>query len=128
GLFGGWRAVFVVFGLLGVGWAVIWYWWFRDEPGEHPAVNAAEHALIAADQAPAAAHEGWPYWRRLFGHRNTLPLCLAYIPNSCAFYFCITWLPTFLKEKHGFTAMSLGFFAGLPLILAVVGDLGGGAA
>ena len=125
----GWRAVFVVFGLLGIVWATAWYRWFRDDPNEHPRANAEERALIAAGRGPAVAeHESATYWRRLFGHRNTLPLCLSYIPNSCAFYFCITWLPTYLKEKHGFSALSLGFFSGLPLILAVVGDLTGGAA
>lgn len=125
----GWRAVFVVFGLAGLGWTAVWWRYFRDDPSEHPAVNAAENALIAAGRLPVVAgHEGWPYWRRLLAHRNTLPLCLAYIPNSCAFYFCITWLPTFLKEKHHFTSISLGFVSGLPLIFAVVGDLFGGAA
>ncbi|HUR59885.1 MAG TPA: MFS transporter [Opitutaceae bacterium] len=125
----GWRGVFIVFGAIGVVWAAVWYGWFRDEPSEHPGVNAAENALILAGRSTGAdEHAGWPYWRRLFGHRNTLPLCLAYIPNSCAFYFCITWLPTYLKEKHGFASLSLGFFAGLPLMTAVFGDLFGGAA
>ena len=31
-----------------------------------------------------------------------------------------------MKEKHGFAALSLGFFAGLPLIVSVLGDLFGG--
>lgn len=125
----GWRGVFVVFGLVGVVWAFVWYRWFRDEPAQHPEVNQAEVALIAAGRVKGEdGHESWAYWKRLFGHRNTLPLCLAYIPNSCAFYFCITWLPTYLREKHGFASVSLGFFAGLPLILAVIGDLFGGAA
>ena len=125
----GWRAVFAAFGGVGVLWAVVWHRRFRDEPTQHPGVNAAEAALISGGRGQAnAAHEGWPYWRRLLTHRNTLPLCLGYIPNSCAFYFCITWLPTYLKEKHGFASLSLGFFAGLPLMVAVVGDLCGGAA
>lgn len=125
----GWRGVFVVFGLLGVAWAAAWYRWFRDEPAEHPGVNAAECALIGAGREPVApGHGSGAYWRRIFAHRNTLPLCLAYIPNSCAFYFCITWLPTYLKEKHGFSALSLGFFSGLPLLVAVAGDLTGGVA
>ena len=128
GIFG-WRPVFVTFGLVGVVWAVVWHRVFRDEPTQHPGVNSAEVALITEGRvASEVQHEGWPYWRRLLGHRNTLPLCLAYIPNSCAFYFCITWLPTFLREKHGFTALSLGFFAGLPLMTAVLGDLFGGMA
>lgn len=125
----GWRAVFLLFGTLGLAWAFIWHHWFRDEPAQHPAANAAEVALIAEGRTRApSAHEGWAYWRRLFAHRNTLPLCLSYIPNSCAFYFCISWLPTYLKEKHHFENISLGFFSGLPLIFAVTGDLFGGAA
>lgn len=122
-----WRAVFVLFGLVGVAWAAVWYRWFRDEPAEHPAVNAAEREKIEAGREIGADHPtGGAYWRRLFGHRNTIPLCLMYVPNSFAFYFCITWLPTFLKEKHGFDTMALGFFSGLPLILSVLGDLFGG--
>lgn len=125
----GWRAVFIAFGLLGLVWSVAWHRWFRDEPSEHPEVNAAENVLITAGRGEGTSHhEGWAYWRRLFAHRNILLLCLAYIPNSCAFYFCITWLPTFLNEKHHFDALALGFFSGLPLMTAVVGDLFGGAA
>jgi ACS family glucarate transporter-like MFS transporter len=124
-----WRAVFVLFGLLGVVWAVAWQRWFRDEPEDHPAVNQAELDKIAQGREPGGGHhEGWAYWRRLLGHRNTLPLCLMYFPNSFAFYFCITWLPTYLREKHGFDSALLGFFAGLPLLLSVVGDLFGGVA
>jgi ACS family glucarate transporter-like MFS transporter len=124
-----WRAVFVVFGLIGVVWAAAWHRWFRDEPEEHAAVNQAELETIARGREPGGVHhEGWAYWRRLFGHRNTLPLCLMYFPNSFAFYFCITWLPTYLKEKHGFDSVQLGFFAGLPLLLSVLGDLFGGVA
>ena len=55
-----------------------------------------------------------------------LVLCVMYFPNSFVFYFCITWLPTYLHEKHGFDAAQLGFLAGLPLILSVLGDLLGG--
>jgi MFS transporter, ACS family, glucarate transporter len=125
----GWRAVFIAFGLIGIVWAVAWHRWFRNDPSEHPAVNPAETAVIVAGRAvPVTTHEGWAYWKRLLGHRNTLALCLSYIPNSCAFYFCITWLPTYLKEKHSFAALSLGFFAGLPLIVSVLGDLFGGVA
>ncbi len=124
-----WRVIFLLFGLLGVAWAALWHWWFRDDPAEHPAVNAAELEHIIAGRGADAAHpRGWAYWRRLLSHPNTLPLCLMYFPNSFAFYFCITWLPAYLKEKHGFDAMSLGFFAGLPLILSVLGDLFGGVA
>jgi MFS transporter, ACS family, glucarate transporter len=124
-----WRTVFLMFGVIGVVWAVTWFRWFRNDPSEHPQVSPAELATIVADRAPVGGHhEGWAYWKRLLSHPNTLPLCAMYFPNSYAFYFCLTWLPTYLKEKHGLDAVQLGLFAGLPLILSVGGDLFGGVA
>lgn len=123
-----WRVIFVVFGLVGFVWAAVWYLWFRDAPAEHARVNQAELALIAAgqDQGASSKEEGLVAWKTLLKSRNMRALCLMYFPNSFAFYFCITWLPTYLKEKHGFDANALGFLAGLPLILSVLGDLLGG--
>ena len=57
-----------------------------------------------------------------------ITLCLMYFPNSFVFYFCITWLPTYLQEKHGLSKSELGLFAGLPLLLSVCADLTGGLA
>ena len=65
-----WRAVFVVFGFLGVAWAIVWHRWFRDDPSEHPSVNAAELDKIRAGREPEGEHpKSWEYWRRLFGHQ-----------------------------------------------------------
>src|SRR5207248_8864841 len=36
----GWRPSFWIFGSLGVFWAVGWWKWFRNDPAQHPAVNA----------------------------------------------------------------------------------------
>src|SRR5205807_3192693 len=38
----GWRGSFLLFGVVGLVWAAIFYWWFRDVPADHPAVNRAE--------------------------------------------------------------------------------------
>jgi MFS family permease len=41
-----WRHTFWIFGVLGVIWCIAFWWWFRDRPDQHPAVNAAELAFI----------------------------------------------------------------------------------
>jgi MFS family permease len=41
-----WRHAFWIFGALGVVWCVVFWWWFRDRPDQHPGVNPAELALI----------------------------------------------------------------------------------
>lgn len=124
-----WRVIFVLFGMVGFVWVAGWYYWYRDDPSEHSGVNELELAAIVAGRRPPADHSArWEYWRRLLVHRNTLPLCLMYVGNSYAFYFCITWLPTYLKEQHGIDKAALGVAAGLPLTMSVMGDLFGGVA
>ena len=56
-----WRAVLVLFGALGFVWIAAWWRCFRDDPAEHPGVNAAELALINADRPSSAARPdyGW---------------------------------------------------------------------
>ncbi len=129
-----WRAIFSVFGLIGLLWAAAWYWWFRDEPSQHAQVNEAELAYILADRQPAAAEAhrresaaGPAFWWRLVTHRNVLGLCLMYLPNSFIVYFCITWFHKYLSEGRCMEGRELAFFAGLPLLLSVVADVLGGS-
>ena len=48
----GWRTSFVITGVIGVVWAVVWYAIYRH-PSEHPRVSDAERAYILAGQAGA---------------------------------------------------------------------------
>lgn len=124
-----WRQIFFCFGALGFAWVAIWFAWFRDDPSQHPGVSAAELQTIVQERPPDIPHtDGAEYWRRLASSRNMIALAVMYVPNCMIFYFCITWLPTYLKERHGFDAASLGLFAGLPLLVSIPGDLLGGVA
>ena len=122
-----WRSIFVMFGTVGLAWVAIWHSWFRNDPSEHPSVSAAELETIVAERPADSGHAaGWEYWGRLIRNRNMLAMCVMYVPNCMIFYFCITWLPTYLRQRHGFDAASLGIFSGLPLIVSMPGDLLGG--
>src|SRR3954469_23412364 len=122
-----WRGVFVTFGLVGLVWVAFWLYWFRNDPALHPAVNAEELAEIEAGRPPAAVHpSGVAYWRELVRSRNMIALSVMYIPNCMMFYFCVTWLPTYLLERHGFNISGMALFAGLPLLVSMPGDLLGG--
>src|SRR5262245_52753492 len=41
-----WRVAFFVSGIIGILWCILFYPWFRDEPGEKNSVNAAERFHI----------------------------------------------------------------------------------
>jgi len=120
-----WRLVFVMFGFVGLAWAACWYWWFRDEPREHPAVNAAEAELIEKTRGlPAQDRRGT--FSEVFRIPSLLPLCLQYVANSYGYYFFITWLPTYLAKARGMSSAELAIFSGLPLTLSAIADVSGG--
>ena len=122
-----WRGVFVTFGCVGLVWVAIWLYWFRNDPSEHPSVSPSELALIVANRRRVTSHAGgWMYWRTLIRSRNMIALSVMYIPNCMIFYFCITWLPSYLLERHGFNISGMALFAGLPLLVSMPGDLLGG--
>jgi ACS family glucarate transporter-like MFS transporter len=123
-----WRGVFMVCGAVGFVWAFTWFRWFRDEPRDHPSANAAEVEMIESERRLTAhGHSGRAVWRALLASRNVQFLCLAYFSNSYGSYFVMTWLPTYLAERQGFSNQWLSVFAGLPLLLSVFGDILGGA-
>lgn len=123
-LFLPWRLAFVAIGCAGLAWAVLWYWWFRDEPREHPAVSPRELHLIEATRGHGHTHGG--SWRDVWATRGLAPLCLQYFANSYALYFFITWLPTYLAKSRGLASGQLAFFSGLPLLLSAAADVLGG--
>jgi sugar phosphate permease len=122
-----WRGVFVTFGTVGLIWVAIWHRWFRNDPSEHASVNAEELNRIVSERPRDSGHaEGWGLWGGLLRSRNMIALSVMYIPNCMIFYFCITWLPTYLLRRHGFDVKGLALFAGLPLLVSMPGDLLGG--
>src|SRR5689334_6399129 len=51
-----WRQILVAFGFVGFAWVIAWHAWFRDDPAEHPSVNAAELKDIVADRPADVPH------------------------------------------------------------------------
>jgi ACS family glucarate transporter-like MFS transporter len=121
----GWRASFAALGSLGVVWALWWYVWYRDRPGEHPGVNPAELAWIEQDGA-AQVHGRAVPWRAFARSRNLYAIGAMYFAYGYGLYFYFTWLPTYLIQVLGFSAIGGGLFASLPFLLAGLANVAGG--
>lgn len=117
-----WRTSFMVFGLLGLVWAVVFYAWYRDNPREHPSVNSAEAALLPPPGAHLAEHEDVP-WGMLVRSRTVWYLCAQYFAASYSWYFFITWFPTYLFKERGLDLKQSALLAGTPLLLGGFGSL-----
>jgi len=117
-----WRRAFMMFGSVGTVWAVIYYLWFRDNPKDHRGVNSAERELLSENVRMTAGHGDVP-WRRFFSSSTTWLIWLQYFCFSYVWYFYITWLPTFLKEKFPDVSPEMrALLAGFPLFMGGLGS------
>lgn len=114
-----WRTAFAFFGVIGVVWAVIFYWWYRDQPNEHSSVNKAELELIGDTHATAGDHS--VPWARFASSGSVWLLWISYFCVSYGWYFYITWLPTYLREARGMSLGTSAVLSGLPLFVGGIG-------
>ncbi|MGD1031233.1 MAG: MFS transporter [Opitutaceae bacterium] len=112
----GWRWTFTAFAVPGLLWAVLFYWWFRDNPGDHRGVNAAELARVQEAPAKAASRPNVP-WLKILRSPTVWLLIVQYFCFGYGWYFYITWLPTYVKERFGLDLHSSALLAGIPLFL-----------
>ena len=128
----GWRGLFIISGLIGLLWAVVWYVAYRD-PQEHKGVNAAELALIRADAAKAAESEDGNRvtlgdFRTVFSNRKLWGIYIGKFCLGGTLIFFLTWFPTYLVEYRGLSYVKSGFIASVPFLAAFVGVIVSGIA
>lgn len=120
-----WRTAFLLFGVLGVVWAIAFFRWYRDDPRQHKDVNAAEAALLPVEAANASGHVNVP-WSKMLRSRTVWCLGGQYAALSYVWYFFVTWFPTYLLKDRGFDVKQSAWLACTPLLLGGFGALTAG--
>ena len=122
----GWRWSFSVFGLIGVAWALGFWWWFRDDPAQHPSVNDLELAEIRDGAPPLEADPGPVPWGSVLTNRGVLVLASIMILGAFYTYFFYTWFPKYLEAGRGVSNLRAGTLASIVLAGSAGGMLFGG--
>ena len=127
----GWRAIFYIFGSLGVLWAIAFNLFYRNLPEDHRGVNQMELARIRGTNPdgtikPLAITELATPWKQILLSPNMWFISLGYF---CFFFgtnFYLTWYPTYLREHLHMSIRSLGIWGSVPLLAGMAGDIAGG--
>ena len=123
----GWRSAFVVSGLLGFLWLLMWLRVYHPLD-RHPRVTQEEVALIRAGQdVPAVSPErGLRRWLQLARNRNVWGIVLGRALTDPIWWFYVFWLPQYLSDARGFSLKRIALFAWMPFIAADLGNFTGG--
>ncbi|CAH6336477.1 MULTISPECIES: MFS transporter [Erwiniaceae] len=125
----GWRATFLLVGVLGFIWLVPWLLIYRGEPDAHPWLSKAERAHIAGDEqgGVAQAVTGYaPGMGELLHHRESWAILIGRFFLDPIWWLFVSWLPIYLAETFGFDVKQIGMFAWVPFVGAMLGSLSGG--
>lgn len=119
----GWRMSFLVLGAIGFVWALIWYWWFRDDPEQHQGIDEEEKKYILETRQHVAKEEVEKLsGSLLLGSKNMWLAMGQYFASNFTFFFSLTWLFPHIKTKYGLDAVEAGFYASAPLVFGAIGN------
>ncbi|MEO8051089.1 MAG: MFS transporter [Acidobacteriota bacterium] len=122
-LFSSWRESFVILGTVSLLWPVIWVWYFRNDPREHPAMTGA--ILKTLPVRSGGAVPAIP-WLRLA--RHVMPVTIVDFCYGWTLWLFLTWIPAFFFENYHQNLQASALFSGGVLLAGVVGDTVGGIA
>ena len=121
----GFRAAFVVPGLLGLLWLAAWRWLYYT-PQEHPRISDAERGMILADtQENDMRGQVRPRWRDLLKLPQTWGTIIARTFTDPVFFFIADWFPIYLVAK-GISLKSGLIAVWIPFVAADLGNFFGG--
>lgn len=122
----GWRVTFIVPGVLGFAWLLLWRRFYR-RPEEHPSISAEELAMLEKDKALAGTvEERRVPLRSLLLFRQTWGVIAARAFTDPVWYFVTDWFPIYLVAK-GIELRSGLIAIWVPFLAADAGNFAGGA-
>ena len=118
----GWRMSFVIFGAIGVLFSILWYFLFRNSPEESGAISEEEKKYILENREQSS---GTGKTRLGFGtiikSRNMWMAMLQYMASNFTFYFTLTWMYPYLKDRFALGGVEAGLYSMIPLLAGALG-------
>jgi sugar phosphate permease len=120
----GWRGAFIVLGSLSMVWVFTWWFYFRDNPSQHPGIKPEDLKALPSYVGPGDGQARKIPWKRLT--MRILPVTLTYFCYAWTLWLLLSWLPSFFKEAYQLDLKNSAFFASGVFFAGVVGDTLGG--
>jgi nitrate/nitrite transporter NarK len=119
-----WRWSFVVLASLSTLWAVLWAWYYRDDPRAHGSFTEAELAELPAAAARKPRRQGPVPWGRRVP--RMMPTMIVYFCMGWTGWLYVTWMPSLFLNNYGLDLKSSALFSSGTFFAAMIGDTVGG--
>jgi len=123
-VFVSWRGSFITLGCCSLVWVLIWVWYFRDTPADHPSITAAELEMLPNKGAPARIVRPKVPWGALT--KRMAPVTVVYFCYGWTLWLYLTWLPSYFLHEYQYDLRKSALFTSAVFFAGVVGDYLGG--
>ena len=118
-----WRGAFIITGIVSFLWAMVWIWYFRDNPRDHPRITESECQKLA-DYSGAKERPPTP-WRRLLV--RMAPVTAVYFCYGWVLWLFLSWIPQYFLHNYHMQLGKSALFASGVFFAGVLGDWLGGS-
>jgi sugar phosphate permease len=122
-LTGNWKVTFVILGLLGFIWILIWAKIFSNKPEENSHVSKEELAIIRSDKdllenekTLQESEQNTVKWYHFFKNPTLIANAIGYFAFQYVNFLLLTWTPKYLQDVFGFKLGSLWYLGMIPWI------------
>lgn len=116
----GWRAMFFIISSIGILWAIVWYWLFRDRPQESSFVNEAEMQYISPPDENVVKTKEPIHWRFILTNPVLIANNIAYFAFGYMLFFATLWLPGYFLSQHGLNLKTVGWYLTIPWLIGAL--------
>ena len=117
-----WRGSFLIVGIASLAFAGVWFWYYRDDPREHPGVTP-EQARAMPPRRSVQQRAPIP-WAQLT--RRMLPVIFTYFCYGWTLWTFLSWVPQFMLHAYHLDLKHSAVFASVVFFGGVLGDALGG--
>ena len=130
-VFLGWKAIFIVIGLVGLLWLIPWLIIYKSSPEDHPWLDPKEREYILSGQLVKTDDGGEettynPSTGEMLSRKETWGAILPAMSIDPIWWPFVAWIPIYLIDSFGFNVRELGLYAWVPFVGAMFGAWFGG--
>jgi len=116
-----WRASFVICGVAAIVWAGFWWVYFKEDPREHPAVEARDLVGLSISLPDRKARIPlWALTKRMF------PVTIVMFTYGWTYWVFVSWLPLYFANQHHVSLKNSALLTSIPFLAGLVGNTVGG--
>jgi sugar phosphate permease len=119
-----WRGSFIILGIVSIAWAVVWWWYFRDDPATHGGITKLELEELPDYGAKQKTMQKSIPWLPLT--RRMLPVTAVYFCYAWTLWLYLAWIPSFFLHRYGLNLRDSSFFSAGVFFAGVIGNTLGG--